>query len=146
MYAKTHTHTYIYIVSPYLTGDTPIYCGPSVPYRRRIDTLWAVRITQETHQYTVGSPYLTKDTDTMCVDSLYLTGDTPIHCGQSVPHRRHGYTVRSLYLTEDTPIHCGDILQSFLYSFCLLWLGQFPLYLFQRLVFPLSAAVPQHRR
>jgi hypothetical protein len=32
-----------------------------------------------THRYAVGSPY--------------LTGDTQIHCGQSVPHRRHTDTL-----------------------------------------------------
>jgi hypothetical protein len=55
--------------------------------------VWTVRTSQETQIH--------------CVGSLYLTGDTNTLWGQSVPHRRHRYTVGAVCTSQETQIHCG---------------------------------------
>jgi hypothetical protein len=97
--------------------NTQIHCGQFVPHRRHhvsatepnrlmlcgetvavycenrtehIDTLWAVRTSQETHHVSATEPnrlMLCGKTVAVCCENR--TEHTNTLCGQSVPHRRH---------------------------------------------------------
>jgi hypothetical protein len=87
-----------------LCGETVAVCCEN--RTEHTDTLWAVRASQETHHVSTTEPnrvILCGETVAVCcenrtehTDTLWAvrtSQETQIHCGQSVPHRRHTDTL-----------------------------------------------------